>query len=258
MSTPQPAGHTWQFLRFGLIVTGETEEECLPELFRSVAATGRCSFKVIRRIGQRSPIRSKSRQQKMAGSGKRIPDKDATEIGLPARGYLSSRTRFVVLVDDLEDDRSEEVEQVYARYRRALDTVLRRDQAARASVHFLANMLEAYFLADTETVNRVLGTNLEEHEGDVEEIRNPKAELRRQYPGYNEKADRARIVQSLDLPHVLSRKETCASLRTMFAWIWKAIGEPKGERFQLQHGRYYEVTKSQIRALPPVDPEAAG
>ena len=135
--------------------------------------------------------------------------------------------------------------------------MLKPDQAGWASVHFLVNMLEAYFFADIEAVNQVLGTDLEEHEGDVEAIRNPKAELQRQYPGYDEKADGARIVQSLDLPHVLSRKETCASLRTMFAWIWRAIGEPKGERFQLQDGRYHDVTKSQICALPPIDPEVA-
>ena len=94
MKAPHPAGYTWQFLRFGLIVTGKTEEECLPELFRSVAATGRCSFEVLRRIGQRSPITSKGRQLRMVGSGKKIPDKDATEIGLPARKYLASKTKF--------------------------------------------------------------------------------------------------------------------------------------------------------------------
>ena len=84
------------------------------------------------------------------------------------------------------------------------------------------NMLEAYFFADIETVNQVLGTNLEEHEGDVEEIRNPKAELKGHYPGYDEKADGTRIVQRLDIPRVLSRKETCASLRTMLAWMCRA------------------------------------
>ena len=130
--------------------------------------------------------------------------------------------------------------------------MLKPDQARRASVHFLVNMLEAYFFADIETVNRVLGTNVEEHEGDVEEIRHPKAELKRHYPGYDEKEDGTRIVEGLDIPRVLSRKETCASLRTMFAWVWRAIGEPKSDVFQLRDGRYYEVTKSQICSLPPI------
>ena len=257
MSSPHLAkGHTLQFCRFGLIVTGKTEEECLPEFFRSVAATGRCSFNVIRRIDQLSPIRSGRRRLQMVGSGKTIPTKDA-EIGLSARQFLSSDTRYLVLVDDLEAERSKFVEQVFDRYRLALNTMLDGSQRRRASVHFLVNMLEAYFFADIETVNRVLGTNLEEHEGDVEEIRNPKAELKRQYPGYVEKADGTRIVESLDIPHVLSRKETCASLRTMFAWICRAIGEPRGEQFQLRDGRYYDVTKSQICDLPPVAPEAS-
>ena len=118
-------------------------------------------------------------------------------------------------------------------------------------------MLDAYFFADIEAVNQVLGTNLEEREGDVEEIRNPKAELKRQYPSYNERADGTLIVGGLNIPHVLSRKETCASLRTMFAWIWRAIGEPRGEQFQLRDGRYFDVTRSQICALPPIEAEAS-
>lgn len=258
MSTSHPTTvTTWPFYHFGLIVMGEAEETGLDKLFRSIAATMKCRFEVIRRVGQRPAITSENRQLRMVGSGKKIPDRDATDIGLPARRHLLSKPGFVVLVDDLEAKRSDDVEQTFLRYRLALDTMLKPEQTRRASVHFLVNMLEAYFFADIETVNQVLGTHLEEHEGDVEEIRNPKAELKRQYPGYDEKADGARIVQSLDLAHVLSRKETCASLRTMVAWIWRAIGEPEGERFQLQDGRYYEVTKFQICALPPIDPEAA-
>ena len=73
-STPD-SGRAWRFFEFGLIVTGEGEEEFLPKLFRSLEATGRCSFRVIRRIGQRSPIRSPRRQLRMIGSGKLIPHK---------------------------------------------------------------------------------------------------------------------------------------------------------------------------------------
>ncbi len=192
----------------------------------------------------------------MVGSGKAIPTKDA-ELGLSARQFLSSDTRYLVLVDDLEAERSKFVGQVFDRYRLALNTMLDGSQRRRVSVQFLVNMLEAYFFADIETVNRVLGTNLEEHEGDVEEVRNPKAELKRQYPGYDEKADGTRIVGTLNIPHVLSRKETCASLRTMFAWICRAIGEPKGEVYQLRDGRYFDVTRSQICALPPIEAEAS-
>ncbi len=79
-SSGSGAGPDWRFIHVGLIVTGETEERCLPELFRSMAATGMCSFSVIRRIGQRSPIRSDRRRLKMVGRGKMIPDRDETEI----------------------------------------------------------------------------------------------------------------------------------------------------------------------------------
>lgn len=55
--TEQPPGG-WSFVKVGLIVTGETEELCLPDLFGILASQGTCSFRVIRRVGQRSPIRS--------------------------------------------------------------------------------------------------------------------------------------------------------------------------------------------------------
>ena len=116
VSTPD-GGRAWRFFRFGLIVTGEGEEEFLPKLFRSLATTGRCAFRVIRRIGQRSPIRSPRRRLRMMGSGKQIPGKDEAEIGLPARTFLSSDDRYVLLIDDLEAKRSGEIQQVFDRYR---------------------------------------------------------------------------------------------------------------------------------------------
>ena len=48
------------------------------------------------------------------------------------------------------------------RYRRVLDTILSSSQSRRASVHFLVNMLEAYFFAHSDAVNSVLGTNLDD------------------------------------------------------------------------------------------------
>lgn len=53
MNLSDPADRQdWQFCRFGLIVTGRAEEDFLPRLFRSISASGRCSFKVIGRIDQ--------------------------------------------------------------------------------------------------------------------------------------------------------------------------------------------------------------
>ena len=111
----------------------------------------------------------------MLGSGKRIPDRDAENVGLPARSFLSSDDRYVLLIDDLEAKRAGNIQQVFDRYRRALDASLTENQTHRASVHFLVNMLEACYFADTQAVNAVLGTNLVDLEGDVETIRNPKS-----------------------------------------------------------------------------------
>lgn len=239
------------FVRFGLIVTGEGEETFLPEFFRSVSETGRCSFKVIRRIGQRSPITSPRRKLRMVGAGKVIPDRDAIDIGLPARKYLSSESRFVILIDDLEAKRAGEIREVFDRYRTAMDTVLSPKNRRRASVHFLVNMLEAYYFADSQAVNRVLGTAIEDHPGDVETIRNPKSDLKKLVQGFHEIEHGRRIVGALRMRHVLSRKGTCASLRTMFAWICKAAEEPVSDTYRLRDGRYSEVTRDQVAALTP-------
>ena len=244
-----------QFLNFGLIVTGRAEEQFLPLLFRSISASGTCSFRVIRRIGQRSPIKSQKRRLQMMGSGKHIPDRDATDIGLPARQFLSSESSFVILIDDLEAKRSEEVQQVFDRYRLALNEMLERNQTRRASVHFLVNMLEACYFADAQAVNPVLGTEIRDYEGDVETIRNPKSNLKRLCQEFNEIAHGRRIVGGLRVSYVLSRKETCASLRTLFAWICKAIGEPAGETYQLLNGDYSDVTRHQVGALASRKPE---
>ncbi len=235
----------WRFFWFGLIVTGETEEQCLPDLFRILASQGNCSFTVIRRIGQRSPIRSARRKQTMVGTGKRIPDRDAEQIGIPARRFLSSTGDFVLLVDDLEASRSDEVDAVFDRYRMALDTMLREDMSAKAAVHFLVNMLEAYYFADAKAVNEVLGTDLEDFDGDVETIGHPKNELRALHAHFDEKEHGSFIVSALDVPHVLSHEERCASLRTMFAWDSVTIGVTGW----LPRGRSHDTTKGQIDAL---------
>ena len=246
MSFSTPAGTgAWRFFRFGLIVTGQGEEEFLPTLFRSLEATGRCHFKVIRRIGQRSPIQSSRRQLRMLGSGKRIPDRDAVEIGLPSRRFLSSDDRFVLLIDDLEEGRSTDIQQIFDRYRLALDTMLTANQAHRASVHFLVNMLEAYYFADAQAVNAVLGTDLVDFDGDVETIPNPKRNLKNLWREFDEREHGRQIVERLNVPHVLSRADTCCSLRTIFAWIYVAIGEPDCEIRPLLDGCYNETTRGQ-------------
>jgi hypothetical protein len=245
-----PTGSVLPFVYFGLIVTGKGEEQFLPKLFRPLmAATGRCAFEVIRRIGQRSPITSPKRQLTMVRTGKIFTDKDEEEIGLTARRYLQQRSNsFVLLVDDLEGDRAIRMRDVYGRYRNVLDRMLG-TYRNRASVHFLTNMLEAYFLADAKAVNAVLGTNLQDFAGDVETIRHPKNDLKTLFHGYNEIEHGRQILAQLDVLLVLSRADTCASLRTMFAWYSKALGEPPTDLFQLAAGKYNPVTQPQIDTL---------
>ena len=238
------------FLHFGLIVTGKGEERFLPSLFRPLMATGRCNFEVIRRIGQRSPITSQKRQLTMVRTGRVMTDKDEEEIGLTARRYvMKRRNTFVLVVDDLEGDRAAQQTGVFRRYRDVLDRMLG-DQQHRASVHFLVNMLEAYFFADARAVNAVLSTAWQDFAGDVETIRHPKNDLKTLVHGYNEIEHGEQILAQLDVPLVLSRVDTCASLRTMFAWCSRALGEPLTDQFQLEKGRYNPVTQPQIDALP--------
>ncbi len=241
-------------VRFGLIVTGRTEERCLECLFRILESQANCSFKVIRRIGQRSPITSEKRIQKMVGTGKKIPDRDAEQIGLPARHFLCSGGGFVILVDDLEARRAEQADTVFRRYRKALDTILGDSMAARAAVHFLANMLEAYYFGDSRAVNEVLGTNFEDFDGDVETIKHPKNKLSSLHADFNEKEHGPLIVRRLDIRHLLAHRDRCAFLRTMFKWA----GVAADATGWLPAGRLHGTTMGQIDALEKFLHSSAG
>jgi uncharacterized protein DUF4276 len=234
-------------MRFGLLVTGKCEEKFLPQFFRVLTTEGDCVFEVICRVPQLSPISSPKRIQKIVGRGHALPSRDE-QIGLWARGYLSKPDRFLILVDDLEGDRSPNVTDVFRRYRNAFDTLLGENKS-RAAVHFLVNMLEAYFFADTAAVNRILGTTLANFNGDVETIRHPKNDLKRIFNAYDQIDHGERIVRELDLELVLSNPQTCSSLRTMIAWCVKALGRSFGERFRLSDGTYFKITQPQIDAL---------
>jgi hypothetical protein len=255
------------FFHFGLIVTGKSERAHLPKLFRPLLETGLCTFRVIRFIGQRSPITSEKRILRMVGNGKAIPDRDATDIGLPARKHLRiGQCHAVILVDDLEQDRRPQAREVFDRYRSALDTIITDEQRHRASVHFLVNMLEAYYFADADAVNGVLELDppLADYDGDVELIPHPKAELKQLYPSFKEVDDGGRILEHLDLRHVLSRPDTCAWLRTLFAWCLDVLAQyplddvasSLAKQFRLVDGVLSDVTSGQLHnqsAAPPDD-----
>src|SRR5690606_5394972 len=81
--------------------------------------------------------------------------------------------------------------EVYLRYRAPLDVMLGAHYL-RASVHFLVNMLEAYYFADPAAVRRALCGMIKDNrawpgEGlDVEEIGHPKNVLKAIAPGFDE------------------------------------------------------------------------
>ena len=251
--TTSPESPRCAYFHFGLIVTGDTEREHLPKLFTSLMATGICTFKVIRKIEQRSPITSRRRRPPVVGTDQIIERKDELEIGLPARGYINrSGCHFVLLIDDLEYDRGDHAQQVFDRYRLVLDTVLD-TLKHRASVHFLVNMLEAYYFADARAINTVLGTSLSDYGNDVETIRNPKSELRQMYPSFRAIDDGGEILDQIDIGRVLSRPNTCASLRTLFAWCVGILAQYSDfdrasfdDRYRLHDGKLSEITGTQL------------
>lgn len=241
----------WMFSRIALIVTGEGEADFLPDFLRGLAATGRCSFRVSRRVEQLGPITSPTRRARMVGTGTVLPTRDV-EIGLFARSCLQEQGfDFVVLIDDLEHGRRDQAGAIYGRYRQALDLMLGPDDLqAYASVHFLANMVEAYYFGHAASINSVLDEDLADYDGDVEMIRHPKGQLKQIHPGYREVADGRRIVRMLDLEHVLARPDTCAFLRTLVGWCSKAVGLPFGAEYQLEVGVYSPLTGPQIGRIP--------
>jgi len=259
-----PSHSSCYFFKFGLLVTGKGEEKYLPQLFRSLEATGICSFEVIRKIEQLSPTnppdRSRTDNRRVVGSPKNIPRKDVERISLPARRYIqSSPCNYVLLIDDLEGRHRDIAEQVFNRYREALDALLSSERE-RASVHFLANMLEAYYFADTQAINSVLGTSLQEYEGDVETISSPKGELKQilkqSSRRFREVEDGGKIIQELDMTRILGNPETCAALRTLFAWCLKILKQyPDSNNlnlndleklYHIEDGKLYEITASQL------------
>ena len=256
MSAPDTASNQfpqWAFLHFGLIVTGDTEWEHLPKLFRSLMATRVCHFEVIRKIEQRSPITSRKRRPPVVGTDQMIERKDELEIGLPARGYVNrSGCHFVLLMDDLEHNRRDQAQQVFDRYRTALDTVLD-TLRHRASVHFLVYMLEAYYFADAQAINAVLGTALSDYEEDVETIRNPKSDLRQIHPSFTEIDDGGEILDQINIERVLSRPNACASLRTLFAWCVEILAQHPNfarvdfyDKYRLHDGELSDITGTQL------------
>ncbi len=189
----------------------------------------------------------------MVRTGKQLTSRDEN-IGLMARNLLRGNFDYVILIDDLEHDFRDQAQDVFRRYRDALDTMLQPvGMSTRASVHFLVNMLEAYYFAYADAINEVLAIELDDYDGDVETIRHPKNELKKLSPGFDEVEHGRLILERLDVIRVLSNPATCRSLRTLFSWCSKAIGREFTDVYRLGDGSHFEVTRPQIDALitPP-------
>ncbi len=258
MNVKNTGNNPCYLFHFWLLVTGKGEREHLPKLFKSLMSSGICTFRVLRFIGQRSPITSEKRILKMVGSNKIIPDKDIEQIGYPTRDSLSKGIcNFVILIDDLEYSSRETAQEKFDRYRKAINAVLTDEQKCRASVHFLVNMLEAYYFADARAINLALNMNppLQDYPDDVEDIRHAKSELEALCPGFREVDDGGRILDLIDVEHVLSGPDTCKSLRTLFKWCvevlksnpsYREIYLSLTEKYQLKDGQLSDITKSQL------------
>lgn len=187
------------FVHIGLIVTGRGEESFLPFFLGSLGQPGpegrECTFEVIRRIGQLNPITSEPRIARMVGTGQAIPNKDQV-VGQSARAFLAKRQHsFVILLDDLEHNRREQIDAAYRRYGEALDTV-QPEKRWRTSVHFFITMIEAYYFADAHAINAVLGLTLEDWPVDVETIRHPKNDLKKYAADLTRSGTAARLFES--------------------------------------------------------------
>lgn len=202
--------------KFVLFVTGKGEKAHFPKLFDSLSKSGICSFVVKEFLGQRRPIKAPKKLAEMVRAGKRIPDKDFERIGAPARRYLAADScNRVILIDDLEESGRDHAEEIFQRYRNAFDAALGTEKG-RASVHFLVNMLEAYFFGHPDALNRTLKLEppIDLYNGDVESIRNPKSQLKQLFPEYRETIHPEQILELIDLDLVLAYSDYCASLRT--------------------------------------------
>lgn len=215
---------TCYHFKFVLFVTGRGEEQHLPKLFRQIAASGLCSFVVKEFIGQRRPITSPRRIARMVRSGQKLSKKDFYKFA-PARQYIEADPcNRILFIDDLEASSRDEANEKFSRYRIALDTVLG-DKKERASVHFFANMLEAYFFAHPEAVNFALEVDppIQAYDGDVEAIVHPKDALEeilnKVGKKYDEIESSGMILNYLELEEVLSDPNTCVYLRTCVKWI---------------------------------------
>ncbi|HRI71346.1 MAG TPA: DUF4276 family protein [Polyangium sp.] len=252
-------------VQFHLLLTGKGEREFITQFLRSIVADQNNKWtehggqtvdfdENPEFIGQQSPRKQNVRELEMVGTHKKIPTKLEEKVSLKTRSWLlQDPDCFVLLIDDLESSRADMADAVFKNYRAALDKALDTPQLrTRAAVHFLVNMIEAYYFTHPDVVNDELGTNLQDPVGDVEEINHPKNALKSlvkatdSTKNFREVEDGARIVCRLDLERVLSNPKTCRSLRTLVGWCRHRLGAAFDHRWQLAQGEFHPLTQGQI------------
>lgn len=241
-------------IEFVVAVTGHAEEACVPTIVRK-ATESLSSFVLVRQV-RRVHQRPRSRIVRR-GSTKAQVLPDHVTLAREVPKLVHDNNVFFLWIDDLEGGTDRPAaRQHFDYYAQLLDKACHTPLRAKCSIHFLVNMLEAYFLADTSSANIVLGTNLTNHAGDCEDIKNPKGVLesavKKLDPSakYDVKEDGGSIAKQLNLETILSSPDRCRALRTLVAWCWEAIGEPRDERFQLASGQYWDVTAAQLQQVP--------
>lgn len=239
-----------------MVVTGHAEAEVIP------AWVGR----IVQGFGQpvrprllRTSERPRERIRKRGGLAE--PVRKHLEI-VQTIGTLR-RPYSLLVIDDLEhDDRAHATPGL--QYWRNLLQGFAAQRDVSVGVHFLVNMLEAYFFAQASKINEhyrernQIELSLRDHLGDVENLPSPKGTLKDHIAvhrgcGYSETDDGVQISRRVDLKVVLQDPMKCRSLRTLVAWIHEQAGQPRGDDYQLANGQYWDVTVDQLRERPPAE-----
>lgn len=248
----------WRHFKIRLFVTGQSEFAVLPRMLSELTLSGRCSITpeiAFKQLGV-------STKRLVNRSGKAVAGK-AEQIGLKIRGWIQASTEnLAIIVDDLEHERRGEAASLFKRYNDAVLPFLNVDPSfvRRFSVHFLVNMLEAYYFRQVAVINEVCGTTMPSHEGNVENLRHPKNRIddaiRQVNPRqrFREIDDGREIAKKLSLTTILDDPKSCRALRTLVAWIVERIGDGSADRYRLREGEYWDITVGQLRNPPP-DPQ---
>ena len=113
---------------------------------------GHCVFHVTHQVRQLSPITSENAPCEDGRKGNTPDNPRRRHRYVWRRCLCPSGYDYVILIDNLEHARRENARAIYDRYRQPLDLMLRPlALQTRASVHFLVNMLEAYYFAHAAT-----------------------------------------------------------------------------------------------------------